>query len=115
MGQQEAALFSDVQALTTFLSVEGFLLATVSLAVTLGAPGRRRPAALPVPATFIALGAAWLSVLVGTGGVAAWMGLYGQGSLLPLQQLWIAVVMLAAVLAQPVIAILLALGSRVKD
>lgn len=115
MGQLESALFSDVQALTTFLSVEGFLLATVSLAVTLGAPGRRRPAALPVPATTIALSAAGLSVFVGTGGVAAWLGLYGQGSFLPFQQLWIAVVMLTAVLAQPVIAVLLALGTRVKD
>lgn len=115
MSQVNVATFSDVQALTTFLSIEGFLLATVSLAVTLGAPGRRRPAALPLPAHHIAYGAAGLSVFVGTGGVAAWLGLYGQGTLLPLQQLWIAIVILVAVLAQPVLAVLLSMGSRAKD
>lgn len=107
-----AAALSDANALSTFLTVEGFLLATVSLAVTLGTPGRRRPALLPVPVSVIAMGAAVLSVLVGLAGVAAWLGLYGEGSILPFRQLWIGIMLLGAVIAQPIIAFLLAFGAR---
>lgn len=105
---------TDAQVLTTFLSVEGFLLATISLTATLGAPGRKRPAPLPVRAEAIAMGAAVLSMLVGAAGVAAWFGMYSEGSLLPPRQLLIAVVLLSVVVAQPVVAFLLALGARAK-
>lgn len=106
------AALSDAQALTTFLTVEGFLLATVSLSVSLGAPGLRRQAPLPVPASHLAMGAAYLSILVGFAGVAAWVGIYGEGVILPPRQLSIAIVLLGAVIAQPAIAFLLALGTR---
>lgn len=109
------ASFADAQALSTCLAVEGFLLATVSLAATLGAPGRRRVAKLPISATAVALGAAGLCCLLGTGALASWLGLYGEGDFLPLRQLWIAVVLLLAVIIQPVLAVLLALGTRSED
>ena len=114
MIQQVTAALPDAQALTTFLTVEGFLLATVSLSVTLGAPGLRRPAPLPTSARHLAMGAACLSVVVGVAGIAAWVGLYSEGIILPLRQLFIAIVLLTAVIAQPVIAFFLALGAGTR-
>lgn len=111
----QQAVFGDAQALSTFLTVEGFLLATVSLAVTLGAPRKGRVAKMLVPASVIALSAASLSILVGVAAAASWVGLFGEGTLLPLRQLVVAVVLLLALVAQPVIAVLLALGARHED
>lgn len=105
---------ADAQALSTMLTVEGFLLATVSLAATLGTPGRRRPAAMPIKPASLALGAAGVSALVGSAGIAAWFGLYGQGEILPFRQWWIAAIALVALVAQPVVAVVLALGTRSK-
>lgn len=109
------ASLSDAQSLTACLAVEGFLLATVSLAVSIGTPGKRRVANLPISAFGIAISAAVLSIIVATAGVAAWIGLYGEGTLLPLRQLWIAVVLLIVVAAQPILALGLALGARSAD
>lgn len=107
--------FTDAQALTTFLSVEGFLLATVSLAVSLGTPGRKRVPNLPFRPATIAMMAGCLSAVVALGGLFAWAGLYGQGSLLPFRELWIAATLLAAVVLQPCLAIVLAMGARAKE
>lgn len=110
--EQISVGLTDAQSLTTILTIEGFLLATVSLALALATPGRRRPISLPVAPSHVALGAAVLSVLVGAAGVGAWIGIYGFGELLPPRQVWIAVTLLVAVVFQPVIAFLLALGAR---
>ena len=107
--------FGDAQALTTCLAVEGFLLATVSLAATLGSAGRRRVAKLPVSAFTIAMAAALLSCLVGAAAFASWLGLFGEGSLLPARQLLIAVILLVVLATQPIIAVFLALGTRTED
>jgi hypothetical protein len=109
------ASFADAQALSTCLAIEGFLLATVSLAGTLGSAGRRRVAKLPIPASAIALSASVLCCLLGTAALASWIGLYGTGDLLPFRQLWIALMLLLAVVVQPIIAVLLALGTRSED
>jgi hypothetical protein len=109
------AALSDVQVLTAVLTIEGFLLATVSLAAALGAPGRSRQPALPLSAFAIACGAAGLAVLVGSAGVVAWAAIYGEGEMLPLAQAWIALVILLVVICQPALAILLALGTRTQE
>lgn len=72
-------------------------------------------AKLPVPAAAIALSASILCCLLGTAALASWIGLYGSGSILPFRQLWIAVMLLLAVVAQPILAVLLALGARSED
>lgn len=96
------------------LTVEGFLLATVSLAATLATPGRRRQPAMPVKPSELAIAAAVVSVFVGSAGIAAWLGLYSEGEPLPFRQWWIAAIALVALVAQPIIAFLLALGTRSK-
>lgn len=62
----------------------------------------------------LALAAAVLAGLVSAAGIAAWLGLYSGGQLLPFRQWLIAVVILLALIAQPVIAVLLAIGTRSK-
>lgn len=109
------ASFTDAQALTTLLSAEGFLLATVSLAVTLGAPGRKGVPNLPVRPPTIAMMAGCLSAVLALGALLAWLGLYSHGDLLPPRQLAIAALLLVAVVGQPVLAIILAMGARMKE
>lgn len=109
------ASFTDAQALTALLSAEGFLLATVSLAVTLGTPGRKGVPNLPFRPPTIAMTAGCLSALLAVGGLLAWLGLYGQGSLLPPRELAIAAILLLAVVGQPVLAVILAMGARMKE
>lgn len=109
---EPSASMSDLQALTACLTAEGFLLATISLLVSLSAPGRLRQSALPVKPVLLAICIASLSSLLGVAATLAWFGMYGSGSVLPLRQATVAIVILLAVLAQPVISFLLALGLR---
>ncbi|MDF2146759.1 hypothetical protein [Knoellia sp. p5-6-4] len=104
-----------VQALPVLLTVEGFLLAVISLAVTLGTPGRRRPAGTPIPPSAIAWCAAGLAIVVAVGALSAWLGMYTGDTWLPFPQLVIAASLLLAVVAQPVIAVLMAMGLRSGD
>lgn len=111
----EAGLATS-QALHLLLTMEGFLLAVISLSVSLGAPGRVRQARTLIPPAGIAWTAAVLALLTSVGALAAWWGLYARGGdWLPLPQIVIGFVLLAAIVAQPVIAFSLAAGLRPGD
>lgn len=103
---------SDAEALGTLLAVESFMLAVLSLTATLSAPGRKRVSALPVRAEQLALGVAGVVVTLGLGASLAWGGLYFGGAWRPLREAAIAAILLIAILAQPVVAVLMAIGVR---
>lgn len=105
---------TDEQALSTLLTIESFMLAVVSLTATFVAPGRAAVAALPVKGFVLAMAAAVAVGVLGLGAVFAWAGIYTGGSLRPWREVVVAVVLLLAVLFQPVFAVMLALGVRKK-
>src|SRR5689334_18440999 len=105
---------NDAQALSTFLTLESFMLAVLSLTANLVAPGRARVAALPVSGFKLALSAAIAVGVLALGALCAWAGMYVGGSLRPLCEVAVAVVLLLAVLFQPLFAVALALGVRVR-
>jgi hypothetical protein len=104
----------DAQALSTLLTIESFMLAVVSLIASLAAPGRSHVADLPVPGHHLAMSAAVGVCVLAGGAAAAWSGMYTGGSLRPWREVVIAVVLLAAALAQPVFAVMTARGVRPK-
>lgn len=88
------------------------MLAVLSLTATLSTPGRRRVSALPVKPTQLALGVAGVVVVLALGAVLCWGGIYVGGSWRPVREVFIAAILLCAVVAQPVIAVLMAIGVR---
>ncbi|MCZ9633414.1 hypothetical protein [Rhodococcus sp. BH5] len=103
---------TDAQALSTFLTVESFMLAVLSLTATIAAPGRRRVSALPVKPTQLAFGVAGVVTVLAVGAVLSWGGIYVGGSWRPVREVILAAILLFAVVAQPVIAGLMAIGLR---
>lgn len=103
---------SDAQALGTFLTVESFMLAVLSMTATLGAPGRSRVSALPLKPSQLANCVAGLVAVVALGAVLSWSGMYVGGSMRPLREAAIAAILFFAIIAQPVIASLMAIGVR---
>lgn len=101
-----------VDALSTLLTTESLLLAVVGVAVTLATPGQVRNPRLPVRPGVLAGIAVGVLSLVGVGAVFAWGQIYLGGALRPLPDLVIAVALLVAIVAEPVLAVLLALGIR---
>lgn len=112
MSGAEPAL-SNVQALSLLLTVESFLLATLNIAITLSAPGRKRVARIrKIPVPEISAG---LIVVVAVGALSAWLGMYSGSNWLPFQEIIIAGALLIAIVAQPIFAILIAYGMRSED
>ncbi|NIZ91563.1 hypothetical protein [Kineococcus rubinsiae] len=107
-----AAEFSTGQALAALLAAESFLLATVSLTVTLATPGRRRPARLPLGAFPFAMTAAIVVAVAAVGAGTAWAVIFGGETFRPLPEVIIATCLLVAILAQPLLALGLALALR---
>jgi hypothetical protein len=105
---------TDTEALSTLLTGESFMLAVVSLTASLGAPGRSRVSALPVPPFKLALAAAGAVGLFALGAILAWSGMYVGGSFRPAREACIAVIILLAVLFQPVFALIVAFGVRTR-
>lgn len=106
---------SDSQVLSTFLTVESFMLAVLGLIATLAAPGRKRVPALPVKPHRLVLGVAILISMFASGALLAWAGLYVGGAWRPLRESAIAVILLVAVFAQPIVAVIVALGVRPRS
>lgn len=115
MTQAQPELFSAGQALGTLLAVEGFLLAAISLAINLAAPNQERARSFgrfePI---HLAQGAAIVLGIVAVGAGAAWMEIFTGGHFAGIRRLIVAVALLIALIAQPVLAILLAFGAKTK-
>jgi len=107
---------TDYQLLATCLTIEGFLLAAVSLSLSMNSPNRARPLVnknLVIKAIYAAVG---LSGLMGVAGGLCWWGVFIStgGDWLPIRQVCIAGILLAAIVFQPVITALVAYGARWK-
>jgi protein-S-isoprenylcysteine O-methyltransferase Ste14 len=103
------------QALPLLLTTEGFLLAVISLATALGAPGRRRVARTPMSPAAIAGLAAGLAVVVSVGALTIWIAMFTGDDWMPFPSIVMAGAILAAIVAQPVIAVMMAMGLRSGD
>ena len=106
---------NPVDSLMTLLTVESLLLAVVSMAITMAAPGGPRVANFPIPAPVLAGSSVAVLALVATGSTAAWAQLYVGGSWRPFPDIVIAATLLVAILAEPLLALALALGMRTED
>ncbi len=99
-------------ALTALLTTESLLFAALNLAASLSTPGGRRIRRLPLPGRVIGGGAVGALILVAVGALAAWAELFLCDFPTALSGILIAVALLVAIVAQPVLAVLLALGLR---
>lgn len=105
---------TDAQALSTLLTVESFMLAVISLTATFSAPGRARLSGLPVSGVQLALGLAGTISFLAIGAVLCWAGMYVGGTWRPLREVIVAITLLVAIIVQPVVAFLMALGVRTR-
>jgi hypothetical protein len=109
----EAASVSHGDSLSLLLGVEGFMFAAISLAVTLNAPDQRRQPKHPkLRPEKLLLGAVVALALVSCGALAGWAALFLGGSYRGFAVALQAGGLLVGILAQPVIALLLALAAR---
>jgi hypothetical protein len=109
----ETASFSHGDSLGLLLSVEGFMFAAISLAVTLGvADQTRQPRHPRLDPEALLLGAAGVLCLVGVGALVAWLSIFAGGSYRGHAEAVEAGALLLAVLGQPAIALLLTLAAR---
>lgn len=100
-------------ALGMLLSVEGFLFAAIALSATLAEPNKDLPPRHPrLKPELILMGAAWSLVAIGLGAGVAWSGVYVGGSYQGFMRLLEGTFILIAVVAQPVLAFLLAMSAR---
>lgn len=105
---------SYVQAISTLLALEGFLLAVVSLTVSLGAADQKRQRDMLLSPRMVARLAAGLAVVVASGAVASWCGLYAGGHLRPLPEVFVATALLVAIVMQPFFAVALSFSLKFK-
>lgn len=109
----ETVPLSQGTSLGVLLSVEGFLLAAITLTVTLAAPDQtrqpRHPRLNPEVLRFGAVAALWL---VGVGAVVTWASIFTGGDYRGAVVAVEAGALLVAVVGQPVLALLLALAAR---
>jgi hypothetical protein len=109
----ETASLSHGDSLGLLLSVEGFMFAAITLAVTLGASDQKRQSKHPrLDPERLLLGAAAALCFVGAGAATAWASIFTGGDYRGHAEAVEAVALLVAVLGQPVIAVLLALAAR---
>lgn len=108
-----AATLPNGDALGLLLSAQGFLLAAVALAVSLGAPAQVRQLRYRMlkPSRIMNFAVA-LMALLSVGAVAAWWGLLSTGAFRHLQGLSIGVSLMAAILGMPLVALGLVLGAK---
>lgn len=102
---------SDGQALAALLATESFLLAVLSLAITLGAPNSRRQRRLAIPASCLAWLAWGILTISAIGAAAAWSGMYLGGAWRSPHEIVFATCLAFAIGLQPVLAGLVAYSS----
>jgi len=104
---------SQGTTLGLLLSVEGFLLAAITLTVALAAPDQTRqpkyPNLHPEALRFGALAVLWL---IAVGALVAWASIFTGGDFRGLAVGVEAGALLVAVVGQPIIALFLALAAR---
>lgn len=110
---QTPSPLSNGDALSLLLSAEGFLLAAVALAVTLGAPNQT----LQLKYTFlkpyrIMNASVALIALLAIGSVGAWFGLCDEGSFDDVHGKFVGASLMLAIIGMPAVAYALVLGSR---
>jgi hypothetical protein len=106
------ATFTYANALATLLTTESLLFAAFTLAVNLSAPTQRaRRWLVPAP---VLVGIAVLAlIVVAFGGATAWFEMFVVGGFTRIfAERVIAAAIVGAILVQPVLALLLALGLR---
>ena len=109
----EADSLSNGDLLTLLLSVEGFMFAAITLAVTLNAPDPKRQRKYPkLKVEALLLGAVGTLSFVGVGALSAWSLIFTGGAYRGHAEAVGALALLLGVVAQPVIALLLALAAR---
>ncbi len=109
----EAAALPHGDALALLLSAEGFLLAAVAVAVTLGAPNQSRQRKYKrLSPELIMNCAVALLVALAVGSLAAWVGLCDDGAFRSLPGKVVGAALMLAILGLPATAWALVLGSR---
>jgi len=111
--QQPSAL-SGTAAITALLAFQGFLLASVSLSASLGAPGQKRMRKWLLPPIAIAFTSVGLMLILAVAATASWGSVYVGGSLRGPAEVCVAAALIIVIWVQPIIAALLSLGLRVK-
>jgi hypothetical protein len=107
--------FTSANALSTLLTTESLLFAAFSLAVSLSGPTNRVRAWL-VPGSVLAGAAVAALAGVGAGGIIAWHDLFVEGGFSrDATERVIAIAILGAIVIQPLLALLLALGLRTRE
>lgn len=107
------ASLSHGESLGLLLTVEGFMFAAISLAVTLSAPNPKRQQRHPrLDPERLLMGASLSLCAVAVGAVTAWASLFVGGDWQGLAHAVEGVALLAGVVVQPVIAVLLTLAAR---
>lgn len=104
--------FTDGQALSALLATEGFLLAAVALAVNLDAPGQPRGRDAVVAFRTLAISAGVVLGVAAIGALVAWSRIFVGGEFGGFSRALVAGCLVVPIVAQPVIALLLALGSK---
>jgi hypothetical protein len=107
---QVAYGFSDVDALTALLTVESLLLAVLALAVTIGTPDGRRVRKQLLPAKVVGWATVALTSLLAAAGVCAWLKIFGPDFPRDLPGRAIACSLLIAIVGEPLLAAVLAVG-----
>jgi hypothetical protein len=106
--------FTAANALATLLTTESLLFAALGLAATFSAVGGRRLRKLPVSGGALGGSAVLVLAIVAVGAVAAWSKIFLCPFPRAMGDIVIAVALLLAIVAQPAIAVLLALGLRTQ-
>jgi hypothetical protein len=113
LAAEVAAPLPHGDALALLLSAEGFVLAAVAVAVTLGAPNQPRQAKHKAfTADRIMNWAVGLLAVLAVGALSAWIGLARDGSFESWPDKVVGAVLIVASVGMPVTAWSLVLGSR---
>lgn len=107
----QGATIGDGQALTALLATEGFLLAAVALSINLASPGQPRARRQIVSFSVLTKWAAIALAAAAVGASSAWIGLFVGGEYEGLRRAIVAGGLGCAIVAQPIIALLLAFSA----
>lgn len=106
-------MFTEAQALSTLLIIEGFLLASISLSINLDAPNSPRAMSFRLlKPNQLAKIAAFILAFVAVGAFVAWLSIFTGGEFEGISRSVIAAALLVALMAQPALALFLAFGAK---
>lgn len=114
MSDQVGHGFTATNALTTLLTTESLLFAALGLAANLSSVGGPRIRKLPVSGEVLGGAAVLVLSLVAVGAVTAWSKIFLREFTNEWDDIVIAAALLLAIVAQPLLAVLLGLGLRTR-